>query len=413
MGFTNTIYTDAIKAFTKTNIDLLNNPMYIFNDKKATIVDYYNKSTVYSTLDESSGLEYDTVGEDSPTKFNLIKDALIYGLDKVQINLELNDDGVYGEDITGDAYILPNTFEPQVGDFFLITYLKEHILFEVTEIQPDTLDNGNNFWKIGYKEEFTGTDAIDAIHKFNLNEEFKMLTSTVGTNMKSIIRSTDYDLIAEIEGNAVGLKEYYKQTFSKNPIQTFSYSLNGFHMYDPYLIEFMIRNKTLEGTKNYVYIDHAMNVWTTFGIDYDRTFFRALELKSKEKANNCNTIGVATIVTDSLSLLTTRIDNYYYLDYKIRDFPPFATKIEVIPNEFIDSIVNGTKIDDKFPKFFKIIYDYFNDVKFTKSDLDLLDEIDYTDTKDLFYFTPMLIFILEDRVKEVLKRINDEKNSNS
>ena len=144
MGFTNTIYTDAIKAFTKTNIDLLNNPMYIFNDKKATIVDYYNKSTVYSTLDESSGLEYDTIGEDSPTRFNLIKDALIYGLDKIQINNELNEDGVYAEDITGDAYILPNTFEPQVGDFFLITYLKEHILFEVTEIQIDTLDNGNN-----------------------------------------------------------------------------------------------------------------------------------------------------------------------------------------------------------------------------------------------------------------------------
>ncbi len=413
MPFINTVYTDAIKAFTKTNIDLLENPMYKFNDKNATVVDYYNKDINLSTLDESSGLEYDIIGEDCPSKFNLIKDALLYGIEKVQFHYETNEDGTYGDDITGDAYVLPDTFEPQVGDYFIIKYLKEHILFIVTEIQIDTLDNGNNFWKISYKSEHTGAEALKIINKFNLADSFNMISSTIGTNMKCIIKSTDYDFLTKIETNTLALKEYYKQVFFKNPIQTFSYILNGIHIYDPYLIEFMIRNKTLAGTRDYIYIDHAMNVWTTFGIDYDHTFFRALELKSKDKADKCNTLGVATIVDDSLSLLTTRLEPYFYMDYKIRDFAPFATKIEVIPNDFIDDMIQNRELNEKFPKFFKIVSDYFNDVKFTEKDLNLLDDIDFYDNKELFYFVPMIIFVLEQRVEEVLKRIDVDENRKS
>lgn len=413
MPFINTVYTDAVKAFTKTNLDLLENPMYKFNDKKATVVDYYNKDINLSTLDESSGLEYDSIGENCPSKFNVIEDALLYGIEKIQFHYGDNEDGIYGDDITGDAYVLPNTFEPQVGDYFIIKYLKEHILFIVTEIQIDTLDNGNNFWKISYKSEHTGAEAFKMLDSFNVAERFKMIVSTIGTNMKSIIKSTDYDFLVEIEGSALALKEYYKQVFFKNPIQTFSYLLNGYHIYDPYLIEFMIRNKTLDGTKEYVYIDHAMNTWSTFGIDYDHTFFRALELKSKEKADNCNTLGVATIITDTLSLLTTRLEPYFYLDYKIRDFAPFATKIEVISNDFIDDMLKNNEVNNKFPKFFKILSDYFNDVKFSRDDLKLLDDIDFCDNKDLFYFTPMIIFVLEKRVKEVLQKINSDENRKS
>ena len=43
MGFTNTSYTDVINSLVKSNINILQNPLYLFNDKKATITDYYNK----------------------------------------------------------------------------------------------------------------------------------------------------------------------------------------------------------------------------------------------------------------------------------------------------------------------------------------------------------------------------------
>lgn len=407
MGFINTTYTDSVKAFTKTNIDLLNNPMYNFNDKKATIVDYYNKDINLSTLDEASGLEYDYIGEDCPSKFNLIEDAVIYGIEKIQSNYEHDEEyGVSASEITGEAFILPNTFTPNVGDFFVIKYLKEPILFMVTEIQIDTLDNGHNFWKIAYKDGPTGTEALKQIKTFNLAEKFKMLVNTVGTSRKSVIKSSEYDFLANIEGTTTALKEYYKQIFFKNQVQTFVYVLNGFHLYDPYLIEFMIRNKTLNGTRDYVYIDHATATHRTFGIDYDNTFFRALELKNKQKADKCNTLGVATKVNDIMSLLTTRLEDYYIIDYNVDNYAPFATKIEVVSNDFIDNILSGNTLSEKFPKLFKIILDYFNDNEFKEEDLDLLDDIEFLDSKDLFYYIPMIIYILERYTERLLERID-------
>lgn len=413
MPFINTTYTDVVDSFVKSNINIIKNPMYIFNDKKPTIVKYYNKDIVLSTLDEAIGTEYDTFGENCPTKFNFIENAILYGIEKIQLHYELDDeDGIEADDITGDAYILPNTFIPYVGDFFVIPYLKEVIMFMVTEVQEDTLDNGNNFYKISYKNYQTGQASLDLLHKYNVVDNYKTLNSTIGTNMKSVIKASDYDFLADIEGTALALKEYYKQLFFKNPIQTFSYVLHNFHLYDPYLIEFIIRNKILSGTNEYIYVDHAMSTWETFGIDYDHTFFRAIELRSKEKADKCNTIGVACKVTDMLSLLTTRIDDYYYMDYKVHNYAPFMTKIEVIPNDLIDHIINGKDLDDTFPKFYKLIYDYFQEgYKIKKEDLNLLDEIEHNDPKDIFYAIPIIIFILENRVKEVLERVTeaDEK----
>lgn len=409
MGFTNTTYTDVVDSFVKSNINIIKNPMYIFNDKKPTIVKYYNKDINLSTLDEVAGIEYDKLGANCPSKFNIIDNALLYGIEKIQLNHELDDeDGIEADDITGDACILPNTFVPYVGDFFEITYLKEGLLFIVTEVKYDTLDNGSNFYKIGYTS-FGDSDSIELLNEYNIANTYKMLPSTIGTSMKSVIISTDYDLLVDIEGSALALKEYYKQLFFKNPIQTFSYVHNGFHLYDPYIIEFIMRNKILSGTRDYVYVEHAMNIWETFGIDYDHTFFRALELRDKDKLNKCNTIGVGQIVIDSLSLLTTRIEDYYYIDYRVRNYAPFTSKIEVAPNDLIDDIMNETLKDYK-ESFYKIIYDYFQDgVQLKKEDLDLLDDIEKNEPKTIFYMIPVLIYILENRARELLEKIDNDE----
>lgn len=408
MGFSNTNYTDVINSLVKSNINILQNPLYIFNDKKVTITDYYNKDVNKSTLDESAGIEYDTIGKNCPSKFNMIEDALLFGIGKIELHYDMEDDGVFANDISGEAYVLPNTFVPQVGDFFEIKYIQERILFIVNEVQTDTLDNGNNFYKIGYKLDQTGAERIEELQKYNVIERFRMITNTVGTSMKSIVKSTDYDFIAEIEGVTTALKEYYKQLFFKNPIQTFSFTLNGFHLYDPFLIEFIIRNKILSGTKEYVYVSHSMHTWETFGIDYDHTFFKALEEHSKEKADKCNTLAVGTLVTDQLSLLTTRMDEYYYIDYNISNYPPFMTKIEVIPNILIDQIMGNKSSSGEENKLYKLVIDYFNDTKMIPEDLAIFDDIEYRDNKELFYFIPILIFILEKRVKEILKSIDNE-----
>lgn len=206
MAFINTTYTDAVKSFVDTNKQIIKNPLALFDNKKPTVADYINTDINVSTLDEASGLEYANTGKNSPIKYNIIEDALLFGIGKIEINLSGDEMGIGTDDITGDAYILPNTFVPYPGDFFRIKYLKEKILFKVTEVQTDTLDTGANYYKISYKLDKVGQDEIDKIMKYNIHNRYKMITSTVGTNFKSVILSSDYDKIEKLETVSLTLK---------------------------------------------------------------------------------------------------------------------------------------------------------------------------------------------------------------
>lgn len=399
MGFTNTKYNDAVNAFVDTNKQIIKNPLYLFTDKKPTITDYMNRDENVSTLDEASGLEYASLGSDCPAKFNLIQDALLYGIEKIQMSLESDETGVSAAEIAGEAYVLPNTFVPFPGDFFIIKYLKEKVLFKVTEVQPDTLDNGANFYKISYKLDKAGQTYIDDLMKYNIHQTFKMLSGTVGTNFKTIIRTDEYDLISKIENDTLTLKEYYKQLFFNQHTQTFTYTYNGCHFYDPFVVEFIKRNDLLAGTDKYTFVDHAMSTWQTFGIDYDRTIFRAIELNDINKANNCNVIAIGRGIEDPMSLLTNCIDQYFCIDYRVAK--PYY-QIDIVPDKLIDHIVSGENLSDG-PEFYNMIIDSFKpDWVFDDKYLSLLDNITAYDNKVLFYSIPMLIFILERKVRNIM-----------
>ena len=282
MPFINTTYTDNVQSSIDTKLHIIKNERYLFTDKRATPVTYFNKDTSQSTLDEAAALEYSTIGENCPSKFNMIDNALLFGLDKINVQYDNDDElGIQANEIAGEAYILPNTFVPYVGDFFIIKHIRENILFKVIEVQTDTLDDGANFYKISYKADQVGAERIDALLDNNINKTYKMLTTTIGTNFKSIITDTEYDFIEKAEANIRTLKEYFKQLFFEIGTQTFIYKKDGVKFYDPFMIEFIRRNKILDGTEDYVYVGEAMATWATFGIEYDKTFLRALELMDK------------------------------------------------------------------------------------------------------------------------------------
>jgi hypothetical protein len=414
MPFVNTSFTDAVNSMIDTTKQIIKSPILLFTDKPPTPVDYFNRDTFKSTVDEESGLEYDNLGTDSPAKFNLIKDALIYGLDRIEIRFDNEESGMFADPITGDAYVLPNTFVPHVGDFFIIKYIQEKVLFKVTELQTDTLDTGANYYKISYIIDRTGQKYIDELYNCNLNDTYRFVTSTVGTEFKTIVREAEYDFMEKLENDAATLKEYYKELFFNNSTQTFTFQAdNGQYIYDPYLIEFLIRTKIMAGTEKYIYIDHAMYVGKTFGIEYDKSFFRALELRDKDKADKCIAMGVGHLVEDTISLLTSRLEDYYYVDYNIQNYAPFTTKIETVSNDLIDHIVDCTYYDTESADGYKnIIIKYFqsqyvDDNLLKESDLSLLDHIETIPTKDLFYAIPILIFVLEIKVKEILTTDNN------
>ena len=179
--FTDTKYVQTIDNLVDATKDKINNPYYIFSDKKPTKVTYYSQNVEKSTLDEASGLYSAHVGRDSPFKFNKINDFLLYGLAKINVDLDVGDFGTESSPINGDCIILPNTITPRPGDFFAVPYIKETVLFKVNRVNHDTLNSGANIYTLEYTLELT--DALDNIEA-QVEKTFKFLVSNTGTEFK-------------------------------------------------------------------------------------------------------------------------------------------------------------------------------------------------------------------------------------
>ena len=53
MGLLNVSHNEVTQSVIDLQSDLLKNPYYLFNDRKATPVNYYNINTTRSTLDNA------------------------------------------------------------------------------------------------------------------------------------------------------------------------------------------------------------------------------------------------------------------------------------------------------------------------------------------------------------------------
>ena len=394
--FINTEKKITINSLVAGFKERMNNPYYSMQDKKASIVTYLTHNIENSTLDAPTQLEYSPLGENSPTRFNKITDFFLYGLERITVNLELGDYGLESNPIDGEAIILPNTIVPIPGDYFIIDYTGKDYLFKVTEVNVDTLDSGSNFYKILYKLDQTDSQNILS----QVIDSYNMIINNVGTKFNPIIKSNDYNFIIILEDILLRLKKYYKNLFYNDRVQTFTFTSNGCKFYDTYLIEFLIRNKLLEGDNEYIYISHQIETPITMFLDYDKTIFRNVELKSKDNIES-RISSTATLITDPMSMFSSRKEDYYTIKYGdnyngleyIQNFDPLL--INAIINNITTDIGNT---------YYNIIVKYFNNIEtFEASDVEFLENIDYQSNIALFYCIPIIIYIIEYYIKNMLK----------
>ena len=384
----NRVVIDSLVEGFKESIR--NNPYYMHNDKKATITTYFNVNLKKSTLDESLRINYSNLGEDSPLRYNKINNSYLYGIERVTTDLDLGDYGISAGDIEGEAIILPNTIIPYPQDYFYINYLNKEYLFKVLSVTNDTLEDGGNFYKITYKLNRIETEKIEKL----VVEEFEMMLNNTGTNFVSVVRSTEYKFIENIDTVLDKLKQYYKMLFYNKRVQTFTF--RGItDIYDPYMIEFMIRNNIMLDYDDFLYISHNTFLPDTFGIDYDKTIFRRVELKDKKKCINNFSL---RFIDEPLSILSSRTEQYFQVILN----PLGLIDIETIEYELLDKIENNRLFYEN--DYRNIIIKYFNDIDITSDDIDALENVDYRHCKELFYYIPIIIFCLESTVKTILNK---------
>lgn len=404
--FINTQYIDTVDSLVKMNEDLIKNPFYLFNDKKGTKVKYYNINTEKTTLDPASKLAYTDLGDNSPIRFNIIHDLFLYQFIKAEINFDNGEFGLESSPIEGESYVLPNTIVPIAGDYFEVDHIHDSTwLFKVKDVDRDTLENGANVYKIGWvMDRTTHKDILD-----NIVEEYQYLDVQEGTNVKAIVKLAKYDIAAVLDNTATTLRKYFLDLFYSDKIQTFTYKwYNEYNMYDPFAIEFAIRNRLLYDTDNkYIYIKHQCPISNTFAIDYNKTLYRAFEDRDKQALQFSNYQSTADYIDSAISIFHTRYEEYFALNYKTyynegnTAFTPRGI-IPILDEDLVLHIVENKFYDKLEEKYMNIFVKYFNNEDIYRDDITCLQNIDYEPVKETFYKTLLLIFCLDFYTKKLL-----------
>ena len=406
-----TTYKDSVNQLTGFYNDLVNNPFYIFNEQKPTICIYYNINKDYSTLDPGSKLAYDNIGSDTPIRFNRIYDFILYGFNKILLDTNVDEFGVEAEKITGDCIVLPNNFIPTEGDYFEVDHIKDQTwLFIVTDVQKDTLNNGANAYKITYRLEYNSNERL--LDKIIYN--FKAIEVREGTNIAKIVRCEDYDIAKLMDDKAVMLKSYFIDLFYRETVQTFIYEdLTEYRIYDPFMIEFLIRNKILlNGEDGYVHVDQKLSLPRTFSIDYDKTFFRCFELRDRDKLLSSNRNLYIMDIRDMYygTIFFSRFEHYYRAVYTDPGMPIYTTYCidedllyDIKDHNLVKLYGNETDSEVKPELWKNIIIKYFYDEDITIDELKSIENLRFEYAKNAYYIIPILIFILEKYITKTLK----------
>lgn len=392
--FINKSYSKTIDSLTSGMIQKVKTANYVFNNKPPVMCDWYNIDKDATTFDEGTGAEYSAIGKNSPIRYKLIKDAIFYGQGiQIEIDLEYDEDGLTSSPPSVSGIVLPNTWIPYSGDYFTLKQAGKEFIYRVNSVSYDTIDNNNNVYKFDAALDQTGNSYINK----QVTETYRMIINNVGTSYNAIVKETIYDCIDTLDKILLQMKDYFIALYYNDRVQTFTYTGPYGNLYDPYMIEFLSRNDILSGSSEYVYVHHEVPVPRTFSIEYNQSIFRAIELKAKDNFTNqnCN----AELIQDRYSLFSSTIDDYYMIKHK--DFG--LSLFNPIDAQLVSCVKFNEKLLPNDPKaYYNIIIDYFNDVKIDSSIIPLLEAIQFNPDIDLFYSIPMLIYVIEYSIKNLM-----------
>lgn len=401
--FINTNYQQSTSCLVTGYKNRVNSatPYYRFTDKKPTEVIYWNVNTLNTTMDKGTIQSYDQLTDEDSYRYNRIKGFYLYGLGRIEPNISIDEYGPQSSPIEGDAYILPNTVVPFENDYFAIPYLlngDKHILFRVVEVQKDTLDNNANWYRVHYVLDQTLEETYQSL----MNQTVRTLyfvNGMIGSNQAAFLTEDQVNSINNLNAIKDMLRTFYIELFYKKNVQTFIYPYDHGAMliYDPYLVEFLIRNKVfLTEDEKYLYISQATFRSSTFSIEYNRTLFRSIEERNPELLLNT---AWPIQICDPNSLLVDRMEEYLELSVQRQNYN-FHEPINFLDMHLFDRIVNNKPYDEKdqsYPHYKNIIINFMNGGtvdSITDIQLESLKNLDYARNKIFYYEIPLLVHAL-------------------
>lgn len=396
--FTNTMYNNTVNSLTDAMKSTLKNNFYKYTDKPPTPVTYFHINKDATSLDEGAQIAFNNVGEDSPLRFNMIKDMMLYGIDSpIGTTYSQEEFGVESQPVEGEAVLLPNTIAPYPDDQFMIRYMDQDLIFKVTHVDSDTLENGSNMYKINFSSSSVSKDDLLK----QVIEEYTFLVDNIGTELNPLLKSNVVDYLNELDNTLVSLKQYFKRLFYNQKVQTFTFRYLEKNFYDPYMVEFIKRNHILDDDGEFIYIQHQTTLDTLFPITYRNTMFSCLEKKDAAHIDGYAQYGAAKLIEDPYTIFENCMDQYWEMWYDYPEGYEGLSKIPCFKDQFIDHAAMKELLESKQLSFYNIIIKYLWDDEIDWDDIKTIDSIHYDQSPTLFYAIPCIIFCLTQTVNKI------------
>lgn len=262
----------------------LNTQYTRFLDKTPTYVTYFNISVPESSVDLGFGNVEAKIGDNSPLRYNEVKNFPVYGIDTIQLNLQEDEEGL-DTDYEGELIILPGTITPYQDDFFIIEHKGKDFLFQITGVDFDTIKS-NNFYKATYTIKYVTPEETEKIFR-QITGKFTCVADNIGTEDKCIIKDDELQLINKLQALYLELAEKYKMYYYNKKYNSFIYvDSKGYTIYDRYLNMFIQKHGLFyDGeTHRSLYLNNE-DQSCCFEMEYDRSIYKAYEMRKPKRFN--------------------------------------------------------------------------------------------------------------------------------
>lgn len=380
-------------------------PLNRFSNKTYTAVEYYHINNIETTTDPGYGDVENMLGERSPVRFQVIHDFPIYGLET--INLDLND-GDFGLDssYSSEGTILPGTIIPLQNDYFIIKQLNDKFVFRITEVQNDSV-MPENFYKISFQLEYNDSSMQEALEN-QTTEKYNCVMENIGTDNQCIIEDKYHEELRKINKMYRDIVEVYTTLFYNKRYNCLLGDLDPYtKIYDPFQTEFIRKHQLfVEKNKldslllNQQFEDRKRQ------LKYERSIYRFIETKNFDRLTKfpyCTFLG--------LNNKTTAFFHWHDKNVKILDIEPNMGQdaLTLLSDDSYSIIDNNYPTDSKY---LSLISNYVRKDNLKPADIDLSLGDDILSALDanleIFFFTPIILYIIKDITGSFIKRKHDE-----
>lgn len=380
----------------------INSPVARFIEQTPTFVIYYHINVDESTSDEGFKNVDSVIGNNSPIKYQRIDKFPIYGLDAVVAQLQ---DTEVGLDVSyeGEATILPNTIKPLPNDYFIIPYVGGEVLFRLTEIGYDNI-RPDNFYKIMFK-----LDAIDEDKKSNLDKQvydkYTCVLENIGSENRCIIQEDFKEQLDKIDAMYNDMTSLYLSIFYNERYNVILGDMsNGYRLYDPFMCEFINKHKLLtqKTSLTTIYLEEDHIVDNKRKLKYERSIFRFFERR------NVNLIKpFFYTIFKGISRQESGFHRWGDDTVMVVDLPSeFGNDdtFRIFPDLTIETIKFNGPTDSKYLQLIMKFIRNEKPINIYDIDLTLNDELITLDANlEMFFITPILLYIIKEAVKEFHK----------